>query len=268
MSALRHAAALLWEIVWPRRVICLCCGQPSRGGHLCRACAENLDALRITGPVCEICGHPLEDGQCSFCDLTGTATLRSVWVYQDEIRALAHLLKYSGIAEAAQPMADGIARLARTMNLPPDTVVTWPTMPAHRRLARGIDHGERLARAVSERLNLPARQLLTRSEEIAVEPQVGKDHRERMTRLQGAFTCPEPLNHPVLLVDDVLTTSATATTCATCLLDAGAVSVTVVTAAQAQIRRRVNEKEEPEDVVEEATDQMPDRPAGGQRHVS
>ena len=267
MSALNRAAAVLRELLWPRRVICLCCGRPSRGGHLCQSCDESLDALRITGPVCEICGHLLEDGQCVFCDRTGIATLRSVWAHRDESRRLVHLLKYDGVAEAAQPMANSIARLAQTMSLPPDTVVTWPTMPDHRKRSRGIDHGELLARNVGARLSLPVRQLMARSEKLAAEPQVGKGHEERLTRLRGAFTCPEPLNHPVLLVDDVLTTSATATTCAECLLDAGAVSVTVITATQAQMRRQTNDKEEPEDDMEEAADQMPDSHHGLQRHI-
>lgn len=266
MSALRRAAATLREMLWPRRVICLCCGRPSRGGHLCRDCGDRLDALRITGPVCEICGHPLEDGACVFCDLTGIATLRSVWAYQDESRALVRLLKYGGVAEAALPMADGIAELARSMNLPPDTVVTWPTMPARRRQIRGIDHGERLARAVGERLGFPVRQLMTRSEVIAAEPQAGKDRRERLTRLQGAFSCPGPMYLPVLLVDDVLTTSATATACAECLLDAGAVSVTVITAAQAQ-SRQTNEKEGSKDVVEEAAGVVPVGPVDRELRV-
>ena len=267
MSALRHAVRRLREIIWPRQVICLCCGRPTRGDHLCRACAGSLDALRVTGPVCEICGHPLEDGQCVFCDMTGVATLRSVWFYQDECRALVRLLKYGGVADAAQPMADGMADLARTLNLPPETVITWPTMPIHRRRTRGIDHGELLARAVSDRLGFPARQLMARSEDIAAEPQASKNRAERLTRLQGAFSCPEQLRHPVLLIDDVLTTSATATTCSECLLDAGAPSVTVITATQARGHHQTNEKEGLRDVVEEAAGRVPVNPDDRERRV-
>ena len=235
-------ASLLQEALWPRRVICLCCQRPSRGGYLCGPCRDRLDGLRVEGPVCEICGHPLEDGQCVFCDLTGIATLRAVWTYRDEARDMIHALKYHGIADAAQVLAEGMTELARTLRLPPDTVVTWPTMPAHRRLERGIDHGERLAEAVGSRLSLPVRRLLTRSETIAADTQVGQTHADRLTRLQGAFSCDAPPRFPVLLVDDVLTTSATATACAECLLDAGACSVTVITAAQTA--QRGNHKKE------------------------
>ena len=227
-----NAAETMREALWPRRVFCLCCQSLSHGDHLCRACRERLEALRIEGPVCEICGHPLSDGQCGFCDRTGIATLRAAWGYGDQARALVLLLKHQSVADAAQVLAEGMARLARTMSLPSDTIVTWPTMPRHRRLERGIDHGAQLATAVGERLHLPVRQLLIRSETIATRTQVGLSRAERLTRLQGAFSCDAPPRCHVLLVDDVLTTSATATACAECLLDAGAYSVSVITATQ------------------------------------
>ena len=245
-------AEALAEAVWPRRVICLCCQRPSRGGVVCDDCMEKLEAVRVEGPVCDICGHPMEDGGCVFCDRTGVATLRSVWTHRDGCRALVHALKYDGIADAAPVLADGIAALAMTLNLPPDTVITWPTMPRRRRLERGIDHGMLLARAVGERLGFPARQLLRRSERIAVSTQVGKGRQERLTRLQGAFSCREVWRGPVLLIDDVMTTSATATVCAECLLDAGASAVTVITAAQAEARSRKNGQEERDNAGEKA----------------
>ena len=234
---------IMQEALWPRRVFCLCCQRLSHGDYLCGECRDQLDSLRIEGPVCEICGHPLAEGRCTFCDRTGIATLRAAWGYGDQARALILLLKHGAVADAAQVLADGMARLARTMSLPSDTVVTWPTMPRHRRLERGIDHGAQLAAAVGDRLGLPVRQLLTRSETIAARTQVGLGRAERLTRLQGAFSCDAPPRCHVLLVDDVLTTSATATTCAECLLDAGAYSVSVITAAQTSISGR-NRKEE------------------------
>ena len=223
---------LLREAVWPHRTMCLCCGRPSRGGHLCAPCEEALEARRITGPICPVCGHALERERCGFCDGKGTVVMRAVWVYGEEARELVHLLKFGGVAAAAQVMADGMADVARALRLPPETVITWPTMPADRALERGIDHGAVLAAALGERLSLPTKELLIRSERIAVETQARMSGAQRRTRLKGAFEAKERLNGPVLLVDDVLTTSTTARACAECLLAAGATKVTVITAAQ------------------------------------
>ena len=253
------------EALWPRRVICLCCGRPAHGGDLCEACEAALAALRVPGPVCRACGHPLEEGRCAFCDGKGNVTLRSAWVYRDEARHLVHALKFSGVAEAAQVLAEGMADAARALALPPETVITWPTMPAARRRERGIDHGALLARAVGERLGLPARQLLARSERIARDTQAESSRAERLTRLDGAFSCPEPVRGPVLLVDDVTTTGATAMTCAACLLEAGASSVTVVTAAQTPRKENQNGRDVRGYAVEKGADVADIRAGGGQR---
>lgn len=234
--------ALLKEAVWPRRAICLCCGRPARGGHLCSACEQALREQRIKGPVCKVCGHRLKQGCCDFCHGSGTLIMRAAWVYGGEVRRLVHTLKFESVAIAAQVMAEGMTDAARALRLPPETVITWPTMPASRELERGIDHGALLASIVGERLGLPVKRLLTRSDSVAAHTQVGLSDAERRTRLKGAFTCEERLNGPVLLVDDVLTTSATATACAECLMAAGATRVTVVTAAQTPSHQEKNLK--------------------------
>lgn len=225
-------AALLREALWPSRVICLCCGRPSRGGYLCAACEEALEKLRVPEPVCRLCGHALERNRCGFCGGKGAFTMRAAWIYDGAARDLVHVLKFDAVADAARIMADAMADTARKLLLPPDTVVTWPTMPERRKLQRGIDHGALLAAAVGERLSLPVERLLTRSDSLALETQVGMGREERRMRLKGAFTCEKRMSGPVLLVDDVLTTASTATACAECLLAAGATRVTVVTAAQ------------------------------------
>ena len=224
--------ALLREAVWPHRTMCLCCGRPSRGSHLCKDCEDGLETRRITGLICPICGHPLEKNQCAFCDGKGTMVMRAAWIYGEEARELVHVLKYGGVAAAAQVMADGMADVARGLRLPPETVITWPTMPADRALERGIDHGALLAEALGERLSLPVKRLLLRSGRIAKETQAGRSGAERRTRLKGAFDCTEKLDGPVLLVDDVMTTGSTAAACAECLMAAGATRVTVLTATQ------------------------------------
>lgn len=218
MKWLKRLLALIQETLWPRRTLCLCCMRPSRGEHLCRRCQEHLETLRIREPA---------------RDSWGLAVMRSVWQYKDESRTLIHALKYQGVADAAQVLAEGMAELAGTLSLPPETIVTWPTMPARRTLERGIDHGRLLAGAVGERLNLPVKQLLIRSNKLAAKPQAGMTRAQRLQRLKGAFSCEDELSGPVLLVDDVLTTGSTATVCAECLLRAGASAVIVVTAARA-----------------------------------
>ncbi|MGN0747801.1 MAG: ComF family protein [Aristaeellaceae bacterium] len=217
--------------VYPRRTLCLLCAGLSRGGFLCEGCRERLASVRLTGRLCDVCGHPLEDGACRFCRGKSPCRMRSVWRHEEAALVLVHRLKYQAVADCALPLARGIADLAAGMNLPADTVVTWVTMPKRRLRERGIDHGRALAEETARLLGLPCRRLLTRRGEG--HTQHGLSREARLKNLTGAFACGERLIRPVLLVDDVMTTSATARSCAACLRAAGAPEVVVITATQA-----------------------------------
>jgi predicted amidophosphoribosyltransferase len=100
--------------------------------------------------------------------------------------------------------------LARRVALAPPAVdaVTWVRTAAARRRRRGVDHAELLARAVAEALELPL--------VATLDARAGPDGRDRY-RATHRFPGSE-----LLLVDDVLTTGATAVRAATALLAAGA----------------------------------------------
>lgn len=202
----------LVAVGWPERFYCLCCGRLTGGTLLCHACEQEMEDLRLP-----------EQPQYPW---------RAVWRHQGAPRRLVHVLKYEGVAAAAQPLAWGLSEAARKMKLPPDTVVTWVTMPVSRRRERGIDHGRCLAEAVAKELNLPVREMLSRSETIGRKTQQGLDQDQRRLNLEGAFSCNEEITHAVLLVDDVCTTGATAAICYECLLLAGATQVMVLAATR------------------------------------
>ena len=228
---LRRTDHWLLSAVYPRRTICLLCAGLSRGESLCEACQERLVGAQLTGTLCPVCGHPLEGTACRFCHGKSPCRMRSVWRHEDAALILVHRLKYQAVADCALPLARGMADMAQTMNLPPDTVVTWVTMPRKRLRERGVDHGRVLAEATARLLGLPCQRLLIRRGEG--HTQHGLNREERLKNLMDAFFCEEKLTRPVLLVDDVMTTSATARSCAKCLRAAGAPEVVVITATQA-----------------------------------
>ena len=229
-----RADAWVMALVYPRRTICLSCGGLSYGAPLCERCAESLAESRVEGRLCPLCGHRVYSSWCVFCRGEVPGRMRSVWRHEGVARRLVHQLKHGCIQECATILAEGMAACAGDFDLPPDTVVTWVTMPRRRRLERGIDHSRVLAEAVATRLELPCRQLLTRKDEGRT--QRGLSRAERLRNLNGRFSCSDALAHPVLLVDDVLTTSATVRVCAAELLAAGATQVYIITATQASLR--------------------------------
>lgn len=218
-------------LLFPRRTFCLACSKLTHGECLCPACTRDMNLYHLQGDLCPLCGHALLSSPCSFCKGEAPGRMRSAWKHRGAPRQLILRLKHGCVTDAAALLATGLAECAQALELPPDTVVTWVTMPATRRRRRGIDHSRLLAEETARLLRLPCRQLLLRAD--TGHTQRGLGRKARLRNLQGLFSCNEAIRTPVLLVDDVTTTSATARVCTDVLLQAGATQVMVVTATQA-----------------------------------
>ncbi len=223
IRSLREAYAgcvrLLREILYPEGALCQGCGKISDGRCLCPACRRELVYADLLG-------------SWDRRELRG-ATAWSARSHQGLPRQLVLRLKHHAVAQVAEELAAGVLPPPAECSLPPDTVVCWVPMPAHRRRERCVDHGRLLAEAVARHLALPCRPLLTRTDPRA-HTQEGLNQAQRRKNLRKAFRAAEEIHFPVLLVDDVLTTGTTAERCAAVLRGAGAPEVTVMTMTHAR----------------------------------
>jgi predicted amidophosphoribosyltransferase len=105
--------------------------------------------------------------------------------------------------------------------VPPDPV---------RQLERARHPAVELAAALGSRWGIEHATLLSRA--VAGRRQTGLRRAARGSNIRGAFRAREEVRGSILLVDDVYTTGATASTAASALLRAGAASVAVVTFAR------------------------------------
>jgi predicted amidophosphoribosyltransferase len=131
-------------------------------------------------------------------------------------------------------MAEALARSpppGLKLGDPVDRVITWVPLGSRRKRSRGFDQAEALARPVAAILGWPARPLLGRRVETA--PQARRSGPERRLALEGVFVARGTSPPAVVLVDDVLTTGATAAVCASVLVASGCREVGVLTAARA-----------------------------------
>ncbi len=158
---------------------------------------------------------------------------RAVGVYDGALKDLVHAFKFHGRRELAEGLGVLMARVAsreRAMRRA-QLVVPVPLHP--KRLAeRGYNQAELLARMVGSCLGTPVRCALVRTIHTGEQNKLGGHTRRE--NLRGAFAVPYPLlvaGSRVMLVDDVMTTGATANECARALLRAGAVEVLVLAAA-------------------------------------
>ncbi len=224
------------SVVFPS--VCAHCGAPPdlpRRGPLCSACWAGLP--RHPAPLCS-CGQPLGvPGPCGRCrrGLSPFARGASLGPYEGSLRTVLLALKYRAKTRAADRLAEALVAEPAVHRLAEGRPVLVP-IPLHprRKVERGYNQSELLARAVGRRLALEvATGVLVRRKDTRA--QTGLSAAERRKNVSGAFAVRRRgllTLHPVILVDDVLTTGATARACAQALRQAGAPEVRLLTVAR------------------------------------
>ncbi len=226
-------------IVYPPTCIA-CQAATGEAQALCPACWG--DIAFIARPYCERLGTPfavdLGDGLVSpaaIADPPVFARARAACRFDGTARDLVHRLKYGDRTDIALAMGRMMAQAGR--DLLPDAGLIVP-VPLHRtRLwSRRFNQAAALGRVVAGQSGI-ALAPLALARVKRTRQQVGLTRAQRADNLQGAFRVP-PGARPqiegrrILLVDDVLTTGATANAAARALLRAGATAVDVLTFAR------------------------------------
>lgn len=210
--------------------VCLCClAQPSpmAADYFCSQCRTPF-----------LNDGPLDDhGVCSRCrsGLTGYDSAYSYGYYEGVLKDLIHLFKYARIAPLAQPLGN-LLLSALPLDQRFDLVVPVP-LHWRRRLWRGFNQAELLARPLAHRLGVTVNDALRRTRNT--ETQASLSPSERRSNVAGAFVLRNPnavRGLRILLIDDVLTTGATVGAAATVLRHGGARHVAVLTLARVDRR--------------------------------
>lgn len=212
-------------------VLCGGSGQPRL--DICLDCQQDLPYLTH---ACHCCALPLSDcgkGEhnqqlCGQCLQAPPPYLRTeaVWLYQPPIAQLISSFKYKNQYCYGHVLSIiGAKKIASAYKHSyfPDLVTATP-LHWTRRLQRGFNQSERLARYWASRLGIPYQHCLKRIK--ATPPQQTLSATDRRRNLRNAFKiCADVNGKRIAVVDDVITTGATARELTSCLLTAGAAEV-------------------------------------------
>ena len=212
-------------------------------GTLCQPCWQQV--AFITPPYCHACGLPFEytlghEALCGECiyTLPPFAQARAAIRYDEHSRGMVLKLKYADQTQLAPIYGTWLARAGKELIEQCDILVPVP-LHYRRFIGRRYNQSALLAYSLTTHTGLPViPDALVRKRHTP--PQAGLSKKQRNDNVKGAFHA-----HPkhaaqikgrsILLIDDVMTTSATAAQCSKALLDAGASRVHVLTLARATL---------------------------------
>lgn len=193
-------------------------------------CGTCVGEIAWIARACPLCAIPLEGARCARCARCASWSpafdaARAAARYEGLARDALLRFKLGGERRAAEALAAPMVRLVGPGAL--------TFVPATRRsvAARGFNPAEALARALARGAGRSAVPLLRKTHETA--DQAGLTRAQRAQNLEAAIEPLGPAPERVVLVDDILTTGATADACARALKRGGAAQVTIVTFARA-----------------------------------
>lgn len=238
-SAIKSAITTTLDVIYPPRCAACGCNVPENG-NICATCWGNINF--ISDPQCEICGFPfdfqVEGGAiCGGCmkDEPYFAKARAVFIYDDASSQMVTSFKYSDRLENRVSYARWMARVGAEMLASADYLVPVP-LHFRKLLSRQYNQAALLATALAKisGKKVIVNGLLRHKNTVT---QASFNRRLRLQNIRGAFKVNPKFidvfeDKNMLLIDDVLTTGATADECAKVLLKAGAARVEVLTLAK------------------------------------
>ncbi|XUX00341.1 MAG: ComF family protein [Dehalogenimonas sp.] len=216
----------LLDVFFPK--YCLGCGR--EGDYLCTKCRPSLPFQEP--PFCPACGKSLDHHPD--CDSLSPELrqLSSVFRFEGLIKKAVHQLKYNNLRDIAPTLGGFMADFLKTNDLIGDALVPVPLHKSRLR-ERGYNQSQLLAISIHKLTGLPVFLEALRKLKATPPQADSASVAERRLAVVGAFGCYNNFKgRRIILIDDVATSGATLSACATALASSGAQEVRALTLAR------------------------------------
>lgn len=234
---LREVLQKFYKGVYERNYTCyLCRSEVFAGEIFCEDCKKSLPYNFV---FCPRCGRKIvQEGYCADCKANAPAfdKARSVFVYEGSVTAMVYAFK-NGQKELAEGLAEEALPITEREFSDAD-IISFVPMTVSALKKRGYNQSEAFARALSERTGIVAEALFEKTRDTPEQKNLTKAEREK--NLRGAFRLKKRAlcaGKRILLVDDALTTGATADELSKLLRGAKADKIYLLTIASVCLRK-------------------------------
>lgn len=234
----------LLALVYPQQ--CAVCGasvEQRESGVACANCWQQTSMFSGEETICWKCGQTspgrvsAEDREavrCHRCDDASFTAARACGIYEGALRASVLNLKRE--PHVCRKLIDALVRTQQRAPLNLATRIIPVPLHADRERERGFNQAVLIARELSRATSLPLDVVSLERVTGVKRHRAGMDAKGRHDTVAAAFVVAHPAlvsGERILLVDDVFTTGATVSACASVLREAGALDVFVLTVARA-----------------------------------
>jgi ComF family protein len=240
---IRALSDALLTLAYPQAcVICQQSVECRELGVACQDCWATTHLISADETLCWKCGVPSfgkvelckrPQVRCGRCDQFTFTVARACGLYEKALRETVLSLKQQ--PRVPKRVVELLASVASQNPLKSSTSIIPVPLHPERYKARGFNQASIIARSLSRQLRLPLNEVSLIRTSHTPRYRAGLDAKGRSDTVAKAFETIHPgliRAERILLVDDVLTTGATAASCSTVLIEAGAEMVSVLTIAR------------------------------------
>ncbi len=211
-SLLHIFLSAVFDLIFPP--VCLHCNRRivRQTEYLCSECEADLHLL--TNIQCPVCGFPIQDQICFYCQENEILFDRavSIYEYKGPIRTLIHYLKFGDMPGIAGYLSEkALLFLERNKIFMDSNIITAIPLHSVRKRQRGYNQSSLIAQHIAGKMKWCFRtDILFRKK--ATVPQANLIKAKRRKNVEQAFSIKKLVDlkqQNILLLDDVFTTGAT-----------------------------------------------------------